>query len=204
MSYLRPVSNTEADHVIKKSQFIGYLSVVENVAQANDFIQQIKTLHPKASHNCHCYIAGTPTQSSLWSYSDDGEPKGCAGLPMFQVLKHSGLGNTCVVVTRYFGGVKLGTGGMARAYSATVGLVLEGIKTQIIHPTIQLTLLAPFELTGSIEHIISSIEGADISARDWLNLGQKFSITLQEPSIASFNQAISSIEHLVSIERPKN
>ena len=120
---------------------------------------------------------------------------------MFQVLKHSGLGNTCVVVTRYFGGIKLGTGGMARAYSATVGLVLANIETQIIHPTLQLTLLAPFHLTGTIEHIITTTTGVSITHREWLNLGQRYSITLQEPSIEAFNKAISPIEHLLTIKQ---
>jgi len=197
MSYNRPSANNEVEQVIKKSLFIGQLCVVENTEQAHEFVARIKKQHPKANHNCHCFIAGSPEQSSLWGYSDDGEPKGCAGLPMFQVIKHSGLGNLCVVVTRYFGGVKLGTGGMARAYSSTVNLVIENIQTQEVHPMIQVMLAAPFAHTGTIEHIISTLEGASITHREWFSLGQNFSLAIEAPCMAQFIESLLPFRHLI-------
>ena len=197
MSFDRPTANHQVTQTVKKSVFIGQLSIVQSTLQADEFIQQVKRLHPKANHNCHCYIAGSPESSSLWAYSDDGEPKGCAGLPMFQVLKHSGLGNIAVVVTRYFGGIKLGTGGMARAYSSTVNLLINAISTEIVHQTSTLTIIAPFHLTGSIEHIVAQLAGTIITQRHWLAHGQKFTICIDEPSVQPFKDAISPIAHLL-------
>ena len=199
MSYYRPNTDNEVEQVIKKSLFIGQLCVVENTEQAHAFVARIKKRHPKANHNCHCFIAGSPEQSSLWGYSDDGEPKGCAGLPMFQVIKHSGLGNLCVVITRYFGGVKLGTGGMARAYSSTVNLVIENIQTREVHPMTQVTVAAPFAQTGTIEHIISTLEGATIIHREWYALGQNFSLEIEAPSMAQFIDSLRPFKHLIEI-----
>jgi len=202
MSYLRPTANREIEQVIKKSLFIAQLAIVENGVQANEFISQIKKRHPKANHNCHCYIAGAPEQSSLWAYSDDGEPKGCAGLPMFQVIKHSGLGNLCIVVTRYFGGIKLGTGGMARAYSSTVNLVLDNIETIKVHPLREITLSIPFQQTGTIEHILATIDGIAVTSREWNTLGQQFRIEIEEPSVSNFVESLRPLLHLIEITPP--
>ena len=116
---------------------------------------------------------------------------------MFQVLKHSGLGNIAVVVTRYFGGIKLGTGGMARAYSSTVNLLINAISTEIVHQTSTLPIIAPFHFTGSIEHIVAQLAGAIITQRHWLAQGQEFTICIDEPSVQPFNDAISPIPHLL-------
>src|SRR5690625_4457046 len=102
---------------IQKSRFIGYVKRVETEEDAQDFIQEIKKKHHDATHNCSAYIIGEHDQ--IQKANDDGEPSGTAGIPMLEVLKKQKLKDTAVVVTRYFGGIKLGAGGLIRAYGNT-------------------------------------------------------------------------------------
>ncbi|MGY3777205.1 YigZ family protein [Isobaculum melis] len=114
----------QAETIIKKSTFIATLARVETAEQAQEKIQQIKKEHWKATHNCSAFIIGENNQ--IQRASDDGEPTGTAGVPMLEILKKKQLKNTLVVVTRYFGGIKLGAGGLVRAYSQAV---VHGIET---------------------------------------------------------------------------
>lgn len=109
--------------VIEKSRFIGYCKPIESEEDATAFIEQIKKKHWDATHNVPVYVLGENYQ--VQRYSDDGEPSGTAGVPILSMLKAEGITNVCVVVTRYFGGVKLGTGGLVRAYTHTAKLGLE-------------------------------------------------------------------------------
>ncbi len=110
---------------IKKSKFIGHACHTESKATAMAFIALIKSENPQANHNCWAFQAGPPGDSREVGCSDDGEPHGTAGRPMLNVLQHADIGEITVVATRYFGGVKLGTGGLARAYADTVKAVLD-------------------------------------------------------------------------------
>lgn len=104
----------ETEIVISKSRFISYVNRAETEEEALNFINSIKKKHPNATHNCSCYIIGE--HDHIQKANDDGEPSGTAGVPMLEVLKKKGLKDTVVVVTRYFGGIKLGGGGLIRAY----------------------------------------------------------------------------------------
>src|SRR5690625_2716627 len=103
--------------IIQKSRFIGYIKRVESEEAAQKFIDDIKKKHYDATHNCSAYIIGEHDQ--IQKANDDGEPSGTAGVPMLEVLKKQNLKDTAVVVTRYFGGIKLGAGGLIRAYGGT-------------------------------------------------------------------------------------
>lgn len=125
-----------AETEIKKSRFLCHLKRVTSEEEAKAFIQGIKKEHWKAKHNCSAYLIGE--HSEIQRSSDDGEPSGTAGVPMLEVLKKNDLINVCVVVTRYFGGIKLGAGGLIRAYShavshglQTVGLVMGKLQQEI-------------------------------------------------------------------------
>ncbi len=199
MSYYRPVESVEVNQVTKKSQFIGNLFRADSTAQAQQFVQQIKARHSSANHSCHCFIAGLPEQFSMWGYSDDGEPKGTAGSPMFQVLKHSGLGNTCVVVTRYFGGVKLGTGGIARAYSSTVTLAINSCITKEVHLTKNYSLSAPFKFTGDVEHAIKTCAGVYVTQRQWRENGLLLTVCIDDVAFSHFISSLSAYWHVLNI-----
>ena len=110
---------------IKKSRFICYAKRVYSEEEARDFITAIKKEHYKATHNCSAFILGE--RSEIKRTSDDGEPSGTAGVPMLGVLENHNLTNVCVVVTRYFGGIKLGVGGLIRAYAGSVALAVKEI-----------------------------------------------------------------------------
>ena len=110
---------------IKKSRFICHAKRVYNEEEARDFILAIKKEHYKATHNCSAFIVGE--RSEIKRTSDDGEPSGTAGIPMLGVLENHNLTNVCVVVTRYFGGIKLGAGGLIRAYAGSVALAVKEI-----------------------------------------------------------------------------
>ena len=110
---------------IKKSRFICHAKRVYSEEEARDFITAIKKEHYKATHNCSAFIVGE--RSEIKRTSDDGEPSGTAGIPMLRVLENHNLTNVCVVVTRYFGGIKLGAGGLIRAYAGSVALAVKEI-----------------------------------------------------------------------------
>lgn len=110
---------------IKKSRFICHVKRVYSEEEARNFITDIKKEHYKATHNCSAFIVGE--RSEIKRMSDDGEPSGTAGVPMLSVLENHNLTNVCVVVTRYFGGIKLGTGGLIRAYAGSVALTVKEI-----------------------------------------------------------------------------
>ncbi|WP_117280459.1 YigZ family protein [Streptococcus intermedius] len=121
---------------IKKSHFICHIKRVTTENEARNFIQAVKKEHYKATHNCSAFILGE--RSEMKRSSDDGEPSGTAGVPMLGVLENQQLTNVCAVVTRYFGGIKLGAGGLIRAYSSNVALAIKEIG--IVHIKEQLGL----------------------------------------------------------------
>ena len=121
---------------IKKSRFICHIKRVTTEEEARNFIQAVKKEHYKATHNCSAFILGE--RSEMKRSSDDGEPSGTAGVPMLGVLENQQLTNVCAVVTRYFGGIKLGAGGLIRAYSSNVALAIKEIG--IVHIKEQLGL----------------------------------------------------------------
>lgn len=139
---------------IQKSRFIGHVARVKTEEEAQSFIQKIKKQHHTATHNCSAYMIGE--RDEMQKANDDGEPGGTAGIPMLEVLKQLELKDTVVVVTRYFGGIKLGAGGLIRAYGTTtsetikqVGIV-KGELMQGYHVTIDYPLLGKVE--NMIEH----------------------------------------------------
>ena len=123
----------ESEIILSKSRFITYVNRAETEQEALDFIDKIKKMHPSATHNCSCYMIGE--HDTIQKANDDGEPSGTAGVPMLEVLKKQGLKDTVVVVTRYFGGIKLGGGGLIRAYgkATTEGLLAAQIVERKMH-----------------------------------------------------------------------
>ena len=125
MEYKTIKEDGQVQEEIKKSRFICHAKRVYNEEEARDFISAIKKEHYKGTHNCSAFIVGE--RSEIKRTSDDGEPSGTAGVPMLGVLENHNLTNVCVVVTRYFGGIKLGAGGLIRAYAGSVALAVKEI-----------------------------------------------------------------------------
>ena len=123
--YPIPAQRFRNEIEVERSRFVATVQEVITPDAAQAFVAEIKAEFPDANHNCWAYLVGPPGSSDRIGLSDDGEPHGVAGKPMLTALQHSGLGDTAVVVTRYFGGIKLGKGGMVKAYTAAVQAALE-------------------------------------------------------------------------------
>ena len=127
--YLIPAEPAQFEEEIKKSVFITYLAHTPSIEAAKAFVDQIKAKHADARHNCWGFVAGRPEDSMKWGFSDDGEPSGTAGKPILAQLSGSGVGEITAVVTRYSGGIKLGTGGLVKAYGGGVQQALKLLQT---------------------------------------------------------------------------
>lgn len=149
----RTVYKTGKDEVIiNKSRFIGYAAPISNEEDALSFIDEIKSMHRDATHNVYAYVLGK--DSNVQRFSDDGEPSGTAGIPALEVLKKEELRNVVVVVTRYFGGIKLGAGGLIRAYTkgAKIGIEASEIIDKVLHNKLKLRF--DYHLYGMIENYL--------------------------------------------------
>ncbi|MET1013013.1 MAG: YigZ family protein [Paenisporosarcina sp.] len=146
----------ESELIIQKSRFITYVNRAETEQEAQSFIDNIKNQHKNANHNCSAYMIGE--HDNIQKANDDGEPSGTAGFPMLEVLKKQGLKDTVVVVTRYFGGIKLGGGGLIRAYGKAT---TEGISAaQVVERTLHCIMKVSIDYTwlGKVENEIRNSE----------------------------------------------
>lgn len=142
------------ENVISKSRFIAHIKPVETEAEAKHFIAEVKQQHKEANHNCSAYTIGD--SMNIQKANDDGEPSGTAGVPMLKILKKLEVHNACVVVTRYFGGIKLGGGGLIRAYSGAVRDVIHDLGRVQLLPAIPTKVTIAYDLTGKFEHELAS------------------------------------------------
>lgn len=188
-SYRTILADSSHETEIKKSRFICFLKRIETEEQAKAFIQNIKKEHWKANHNCSAFVLGETSQ--IQRTSDDGEPSGTAGVPMLEVLKKNNLINVCAVVTRYFGGTKLGAGGLIRAYSGAVAHaiaetgIVEGRRQQEIFVTLS------YSNWGKLEKFIATqqINTKETQFTDQVTA----SCLIDEAAVAAFQTAVTDL-----------
>lgn len=161
-----PSQSMQHEIVIKKSRFITFIHHAETPTAAHEFIQQTRQTYPDARHVCWAFIAGNPHSTTNLSCSDDGEPAGTAGKPMLNVLQHSGLGEIVTIVVRYFGGIKLGTGGLVRAYGGAVNETLDLTPRQIKVPLLAFQLSVPYPLEDAVRKLLQR-HSASIQQTDY-------------------------------------
>ena len=154
--YFVPAGSGEAEFVEKRSSFLGHVRFVETEDAAREFINEMKKKHYDARHNCWCYII----RGGAVRYSDDGEPHGTAGLPMLEVFKREGVENVVCVVTRYFGGVLLGTGGLLRAYTKSAKDALDAAGIAAVRRWVKLEAACPYSLLERMKTECLALEGA--------------------------------------------
>lgn len=154
MSYFTVKNEAVAEFEEKKSVFIGHVKRVHTEEEAKEFINKVKGQHKEARHNVYAYAIGV--NKGIQRYSDDGEPQGTGGIPVLEVLKKSDLTDIVVVVTRYFGGILLGTGGLARAYSKGASLAIgeSGVVEKVLGVPLRITI--DYELLGKIQYVCST------------------------------------------------
>lgn len=152
MSYKTIDGSSEASFIEKKSEFIGYLRHTETEQEAVAFVNEIRAMHRKATHNCYAYVL---RDNNISRHSDDGEPSGTAGAPIYEVLKKEGLTDVTCVVTRYFGGILLGAGGLVRAYTQGAKLAVDNAAVLNMCRAVRVRLTLAYPLYGKIGKILA-------------------------------------------------
>ncbi|WP_158135492.1 YigZ family protein [Photobacterium damselae] len=162
--YWVPADAVVFEEEIKKSRFITYLAHTPNIEAAKAFVNHIKEKHHDARHNCWAFVAGRPTDSMEWGFSDDGEPSGTAGKPILAQLTGSNVGEITAVVTRYYGGIRLGTGGLVKAYGGGVQQALAQLITQEKVMTAIVTLCCDYNQVSLVESLLNEHGGVQLTA----------------------------------------
>jgi len=152
LSYDIPRKAVIDEYIIKKSRFITHIQRAQDKQAALAFIATIKNQYPDARHHCWAYIAGHPTETIAIASSDDGEPQGTAGKPMLNVLQHQNIGEIVMVIVRYFGGIKLGAGGLVRAYSHAANQAMTLLETELLTTKKALRLRFDYTLEKRVVH----------------------------------------------------
>ena len=154
--YYVPARDSETEFSEKRSRFIGHVWRVETEEEARDRIAQMKSRYYDARHNCWCYIL---REGNITRYSDDGEPQGTAGQPMLEVFRREGVENVCCVVTRYFGGVLLGTGGLLRAYTRSAKDALTAAGRAVVRQWAETAVECPYNLLERVKQEVAAAGG---------------------------------------------
>jgi uncharacterized YigZ family protein len=190
MRYPIPVPG-QVELIVKKSRFICSLRSAATVEAAKAHVAEVSAAHADASHNCWAYKVGAPSDSSRLGCSDDGEPRGTAGKPMLTILTHANLGDVVVVVTRYFGGTKLGTGGLVKAYGDSVKLALDQLEVtpKVITKTIHLA--TPYKLVDPLKRGFPEYEAEIIAENYSDNVAFEVSVPLdRSPDFESWIEGL--------------
>ena len=154
--YYVPARDSETEFTEKRSRFIGHVWRVEQEEEAREKIAQMKAKHYDARHNCWCYLI---REGGIVRYSDDGEPQGTAGQPMLEAFRRAGVENVCCVVTRYFGGILLGTGGLLRAYTRSAKDALDAAGIAQVRQWAQTVVECPYPLLERVKLEIAAAQG---------------------------------------------
>ena len=172
--YYIPASSGESEYVEKRSRFIGHVRPVESEEEAKAFIAEMKKKYYDARHNCSCYII----RGGAERYSDDGEPQGTAGIPMLEVFRREGVGDLVCVVTRYFGGVLLGAGGLFRAYTKCAKDALDAAGVSAVRRWVEAELRCSYSLAERLRQEFSQF-GAIVSDTEY-SADIRFSLLVPE------------------------
>lgn len=161
MNYYTISKPANASFIEKRSEFIGYIAPVKTNDEAVDFVNSIKAMHRKAKHNVYAYIL---RNDNISRYSDDGEPQGTAGVPVLDVLQKRGFTDVCVVVTRYFGGILLGGGGLVRAYSHAASLACDAAHIMNMCLCRRLKIKTDYGMYGKISYILPNYDTITVNS----------------------------------------
>lgn len=153
--YYIPTGPGEAEFVEKRSSFLGHVRLVESEDEAKAFVSEMKKKYHDARHNCWCYII----RGGAERYSDDGEPQGTAGIPMLEVFRKEGITNVVCVVTRYFGGVLLGAGGLLRAYTKSAKDALDAAGVSVVRRWVECEIPCSYSIAERLKMEIAAADG---------------------------------------------
>ena len=159
MSYQTLQKTVTARLEIKKSEFIAYAYPVTSREQAMFHVEQLREQYADARHHCWAYIIGDPNNTTSAGFDDDGEPGGTAGRPILNVLQHKAIGNVIIIVVRYFGGIKLGAGGLTRAYAGSAQAAVDEMVLSPYVPMAQIQIQADFAHESQCRYVIEDLNG---------------------------------------------
>lgn len=192
-----PVERAESEIIIKKSRFIAIAEKIDSLEQVKDIVRKVREEHPKANHVVHAAVAGK--SGTIYSSSDDKEPKNTAGRPALEVLKGSQVTNIVVCIVRYFGGTLLGTGGLVKAYGDAVKAVLENLKTEELKEKETLVLNFSYEYYTLLKRLFEK-HGASIVQEDF-STDIKIRLTIDKEKKEDFTMEAQEIDPYISIEQ---
>lgn len=190
-------NNIENTIIIKNSKFITNLFIIENIEEVNKYLNLIKDKYKDANHNCYAYIV-----DNIRKCSDDGEPSGTAGIPMMKVLEHKELNNVLVIVTRYFGGIKLGAGGLVRAYTNSVSKALDIVNIIDTIKGYNIDIIFNFNDIKHIDYLLKDIKILNKEYKDIVKYNLNASNNLLE--ILKQNNIKYNINKEIYIEKDTN
>lgn len=189
--YPIPAGRYRVEEEIKRSIFITTIAYTPTVEAARAFIGEMRTEFADASHNCWAYLIGVPGSTAQIGMSDDGEPHGTAGRPMLTVLEHSGVGDICAVVTRYFGGTLLGKGGLVKAYSGGVQLALATLPKGEHVPRADLQIVIDYSTVTPFQRLLDEFE-TEILEQEF-GLDVSYTIRLPKEETDAFTGAVTEL-----------
>ena len=192
-----PVERAESEIIIKKSRFIAIAEKIDSLEQVKDIVRKVREEHPKANHVVHAAVAGK--SGTIYSSSDDKEPKNTAGRPALEVLKGSQVTNIVVCIVRYFGGTLLGTGGLVKAYGDAVKAVLENLKTEELREKETLVLNFSYEYYTLLKRLFKK-HGVSIDQEDF-STDIKIRLTIDKEKKEDFTMEAQEIDPYISIEQ---
>lgn len=188
---LRPGEVFRVEQTIKRSRFIASVGHTPGVEEAKAFIEQIKAEFEDARHNCWAYCAGAAGSTDRIGASDDGEPHGTAGRPMLTAVTRSGIGEVTVVVTRYFGGILLGTGGLVKAYQSSVKMALEAVPTRIRTKTKRIKFSVEHRFVNQVLRKIETANGRILEKN--FDMDADFDVEIPEDLAETFAKELEEL-----------
>lgn len=181
---LAPDEIHREEDVVRRSRFIVSIARVSSTEEAKAFIERIRAEHPTATHNCWAFNAGAPEDTAQVGASDDGEPQGTAGRPMLTVLLHSGVGEIAAVVTRYFGGTLLGTGGLVRAYQGSVKQGLDSLPVVLREDMQRFVVSIEPHQVSDFQHFLAEAKGRVLTSD--FRFDATFEVEVPKPHAQTF------------------
>lgn len=189
--YRVPARPHRVEEVIRRSRFVTTVARASDAASAQAFIQSIRDAYPDATHHCWAFVAGPPGSTTHVGMSDAGEPRGTAGRPMLTTLLHGGVGEIVAVCSRWYGGTKLGTGGLARAYAGGVKLALESLPTEEKVDRVRVEVTTGYAEVAALQRLLVDIEVALESEEYGTEV--RYVCGVPEPALERFRRAVADL-----------
>ncbi|HSM04059.1 MAG TPA: YigZ family protein [Longimicrobiales bacterium] len=186
-----PARIHRVEETIQRSRFITTLAHAPDGEAAHSFVQRIRDEFPDATHHCWAFVAGSPGSTTSVGMSDDGEPHGTAGRPMLTVLLHSGVGEIVAVCTRYYGGTKLGTGGLSRAYSGGVKAALEELPVEELVARAHLAVEVGYPHVDGLQRLLDEVEA--VLQHETYGAAVRYEVQVPELRLAGFQRALADL-----------